>query len=196
MGLDPGGDSLVVASPPGIDIEWLSESEGVYGMDDFSAPPSPTGVLFRRPLPLPDFEKACYYAPFQKHAIDPTLDLWPEAYNQCHPLPLTDLRQAKQGGIFLLLKLVSGEYLAVLPLVTPRSMAWLRGDGSSLLLEAGHWGTDGWQGELPLLAWARSANPYEACEKAWRRALSHPLLKNRARMRAEKQYPEQRTVCT
>ncbi len=172
-----------------IDLTGASAAQGVF-VADVTAAPSPDGLLFSKALRLPKFRKACYYAPFQKYAIDPTLDLWPEGYNQCHPLPVDDLRNAKRGGMFLIIELANGEYLSLLPVVTHASMAWLRGDGDGLLLEAGHWGTDGWTGDLPLLGWARDRNLYRACETVWRTVLKHSEVKNLARMRSEKTYPE------
>ncbi len=139
---------------------------------------------------LPPFRRACYYAPFQKHAIDPSLDLWPEGYNQCHPLPVKTFAGAKRGGIFALLELEGGGFLSLLPVVTARSMAWLRGDAEGLLLEAGHWGTAGWDGDMALLGWARHENPYAACEAVWRTVLGHPLCAGLAHRRSEKTYPE------
>jgi len=174
---------------PVIDFAHLPAGSGVF-VSEVTAAPSADGLLFSRRLLLPKFCKACYYAPFQKYAIDPTLDLWPEGYNQCHPLPLDDLKEAKRGGLFLIIELEDGEYLALLPVVTASSMAWFRGDADGLLLEAGHWGTDGWTGDLPLLGWAHDANLYYACERVWRSVLEHPEVKNLARMRSEKTYPE------
>lgn len=148
--------------------------------------PSPAlGVRVR----LPRIVRACYFAPFQKYAINSTLDLWPEGYNQCHPLPVTDLRQLKRGGMFLLAELAEGGYLALLPLAHDRLMAWLRGDAEGLLLEADHFGTEAMTEELPLLAWARDPNPYRACRRAWEEAAAHPRLRESTVLRSSKELP-------
>jgi hypothetical protein len=148
------------------------------------------GVLHRSRVETPAFTKACYFAPFQKYAINPSVDAWPEGYNQCHPLPVTSFRDVKRGGIFALLALAEGGYLALLPLVTGRLMSWFLGDAEGLLLESGHWGTAGYEGDAPVLAWARDDNPYRACEQAWRVAAADPLVGESLRLRHTKTYPE------
>lgn len=173
-----------------IDLTGEIDRTGVWVEEKVRVPPVRDGVLVRRRVVLPPFRRACYYAPFQKHAIDPSLELWPEGYNQCHPLPVGSFAGAKRGGIFALLELEAGGYLSLLPVVTARSMAWLRGDADGLLLEAGHWGTAGWDGEMALLGWARHENPYAACEAVWRAALTHRLCAGLAHLRSEKRYPE------
>ena len=45
-------------------------------------------------------------------------------------------------------------------------------------------------GDLPLLAWARSADPYDACRNVWEAALRHPLVRQSTRLRETKRYPE------
>jgi len=173
-----------------ISIDERSARGHVHVAKDLRCGPATDGIFLQRRLRLPAFTHACYYAPFQKYAIDPALDLWPEAYNQCHPLPVDDLGRAKRGGLFLILQLADGSYLSLLPVVTARSMSWLRGDGQDLLVETGHWGTDGWSGDVPVLAWASDRNLYRACEKVWRQALAHPQVDGLAAMRSEKKYPE------
>ncbi len=172
-----------------LNLSNLSGASGTLQSPDFEALPF-DGVFFTGRVLLPSFDQACYYAPFQKYAINPSFDLWPDGCNQCHPLPLNNLRDVKRGGMFLILKLSDGGYLTVLPIVTSRTMAWLRGDADGLLLDAGHWGTEPWTGSLPLLAWAHSANPYTACETVWKEAISHPAVNFSTRMRSEKVYPE------
>jgi Raffinose synthase or seed imbibition protein Sip1 len=173
-----------------VEVNEAAQRGTLYAIEGLSSPPSEQGVFIQRKVLLPPYTKACYYAPFQKYAIDPTLDLWPEGYNQCHPLPLEDLSQAKRGGFFVILQLTDGTYLSLLPVVTTKSMSWLRGDGESLLVETGHWGTEGWDGDVPVLAWACDENLYRACEKVWRHTLEHPLVRGLATMRSEKEYPE------
>lgn len=158
--------------------------------------PDVNGLLYSRGLHLPRWTRCCYYAPFQRHAINPALDLWPEGYNQCHPLPLrsdSELGQAKRGGMFVLFELVDGSFLALMPLVGARSVAWLRGDsGSSLRIDASHFGSaeTAFAGELPLLAVGRAVTPYEAGAEAWRLALAHPTMRGLGGLRSGKSYPE------
>lgn len=158
-----------------------------------AAIPDDGGVFYSTPLALPRWRRCCYYAPFQRHAINPALDLWPEGYNQCHPLPLrstAELHNAKHGGMFALFQLEDGDYLALLPLVGMHSVASLRGDGQSLRLEAAHFAGTPFEGELPLLACARAASPCAASARVWELALAHPTLRGTGRLRRDKTYPE------
>lgn len=149
------------------------------------------GNVYSAPVRLPSWTKCVYYAPFQRHAINPSLDLWPEGYNQCHPLPVDSLATVKRGGIFVVLKLSAGDYMAVLPLVGHQSCAWLRGDGRDLRLDAGTFGTSAtYNEELPLVAVVRDDNLYRACARAWENALGHPSMKGVGRLRHAKTYPE------
>lgn len=146
-------------------------------------------VTFR--LQLPPMIEACYTAPIQKYAIDPSLDLWPEAYNQCQPLVVKRLANLKRGGQFVMGKLADGRFLALLPLATRQWMAWLRGDAEGLLLEVDHWGTDGIQiGLAPLLAWAVADHPYEAVNLVWEEAARIPSIAVHLGLRREKKFPE------
>lgn len=120
-------------------------------------------------LELPEFTDALYYAPFQKHAINPDLDLWPEAYNQCHPLPVSpsDIHDLKRGGMFLLLRLTSGSFVAILPIVSTEVMTWLQGTDSGLALAASHFGHMELNVTAPLLAVAENTCPYAAVRDVW-----------------------------
>lgn len=149
------------------------------------------GLLWSAPVVVPAWTRCVYYAPFQRHAINPDLDLWPEGYNQCHPLPVRDLRDLKRGGLFTVFELEDGRHLALLPLVGFNSVAWLRGDAAGLRLEAGTFGADPeFYGELPLLAGVCDADLYRACARVWELALAHPALAGVGRLRHQKTYPE------
>lgn len=147
--------------------------------------------LYECRLELPGLRRACYFAPFQKHAINPSLDLWPEGYNQCQPLVLSELRNLKRGGMFLIAELQDGSHLALLPLVTNTFMCWLRADSDSLLLEGDHWGTDGINAtQMPLLAWAVADHVYPCTELVWQVAAHLPELKGHLRLRETKKFPD------
>jgi hypothetical protein len=167
----------------------LSDPAGLWSLPAFFAAPDDEGVLFSTALALPAFTRACYFAPFQKHAINPALDLWPEAYNQCHPLAVRSIAELNRKGFFLLLQTAEGDYLALLPLTGPRSMSWFHPRKGELYLECGHYGTEAWAGDLPLLSWARGTTPYEACRQAWQAAADHPALSTMLTMRGRKTFP-------
>ncbi|SDT88483.1 Raffinose synthase or seed imbibition protein Sip1 [Verrucomicrobium sp. GAS474] len=176
---------------PEIDLSTIAPSaEGLVESPVRIVPGLHAEPPVRLRLRLPAMAKACYFAPFQRHAIAPDLDLWPEGYNQCHPLPVPELKNLKRGGMFLLVELAGGGYLAVLPLVSDLLMAWLRGDAEGLLLEGDHFGLAGLEETLPLLAWARDADPYRACRRVWEQAAEHPRIAGSLGLRAGKTLPE------
>lgn len=152
-------------------------------------PPDGRGELPHFRLLLPPFTKAVYYAPFQKYAINPSLDLWPEGYNQCHALPVApeELSGVKRGGMFALFELTPQKYLALLPLVTDEVMAWLEGSGSGLSLTVNHFGNEALSTTQPLLAVAESSTPYGCVAAVWRLARQ---AVDSFRLREEKTYPE------
>ncbi|AHF91725.1 raffinose synthase [Opitutaceae bacterium TAV5] len=175
----------------------VAGDEIVFIISLHNAVPRADGLLAAAPVILPAWSTCCYYAPFQRHAINPDLDLWPEGYNQCHPLPLRsadELHHAKRGGMFALFELAEGDYLALLPLAGMRSVAWLQGDvdAAALCIEASHYGAPDatFTGELPLLACARASSPYAACARVWEIALAHPAMRGVGRLRRDKHYPE------
>lgn len=171
-------------------MEWfsLAEGEGLITADieaERSGEP-----FFSLRLELPPMRRGCYYAPFQKYAIDPSLDLWPEGYNQCHPLAVEAPRNLKRGGMFFLIELTRGGYLALLPVVTPRLMCWLRADADGLLVEGDHWGTDGIRERaVPVLAWARGSDPYDCVARVWARAADDPEIAQNLVLRRHKKLP-------
>lgn len=187
--------SPLTAPPPARITAWrptapdLHTASGRWSLPDFAALPDDQGVVLSVPLDLPAFARACYFAPFQKHAINPALNLWPEAYNQCHPLAVRSIAELNRKGFFLLLQTAEGDYLALLPLTGPRSMSWFHPREGELYLESGHYGTEAWAGDLPLLSWARGTTPYEACRQAWQSAADHPALSTMLTMRGRKTFP-------
>lgn len=146
-------------------------------------------AVFRPELPL--IKEVCYFAPFQKHAINPGLDPWPEGYNQGQPLVVGSLANLKRGGMFAMTRLDDGRFLALLPLVTLDFMAWMRGDAKGLLVEVDHWGTEGlMMPAAPLLAWAVAEHPYDAVDRVWSEAASVPEVAPQLGLRRGKTYPE------
>jgi len=148
---------------------------GVIARDGLSLPAGADAAL-RLPVILPEWHQAVYHAPFQRHSINPALDLWPEGLNQCQPLPVDSLHEVKRGGLFLLLRLGAGRFLALLPLTGRDAMASFRGNGTGLVLEVSHFGSEPLIADLPLLAYASSKNPYAACRLVWETALAHPAM--------------------
>lgn len=166
-----------------------TEPEGVEWSRDLRATPDERGVLARFALELPPFERACYWASFQKYDPMPEHQgAYPDGTNRVQALRVADFADLTEGGIFALLQLQSGEFLALLPLCGPQSAAWLGSGADGLQLSLGTFGTAPFEGDAPLLAWARDADPYEACRRVWARALQELGFPTRAR--EEKAYPE------
>ncbi len=183
--------TVLVDTPLDLGARLGGTGEAVVVAPAATYPANAGGLLWSAPVVVPAWIRCVYYAPFQRHAIQPALDLWPEGYNQCHPLPVRDLSDVKRGGLFVVLELESGGYLALLPLVGHRTAAWLRGDGDGLRLDAGTFGEDPvFRGEIPLLACARDTDLYRACARVWAAALAHPSLAGVGRLRHDKTFPE------
>jgi hypothetical protein len=157
----------------------------------FEGAPDADGILKQYVIRLPHFEVATHYAAFQRHNLPrKPASVWPDGTNRVQPLPVRDFQNLRAGGMFLLLKLEATGYLAVLPVTGARTIAWFSSSGPELLLNLGTLGTGAVHGDLPLVAWARSASPYDAARQAWETAIHHPLVGNTTRMRAEKSYPK------
>lgn len=142
-------------------------------------------------LATPRFDRACYWAAYQKY--DPLAmpaGNWPECANRIQPLAVTSFQNLTPHGMFALLRCEDGRFLALLPVVGPRSIAWFQSQGDQLAVTIGNLGTGPLDGDLPVLAWAWGGDPYAACRAVWGAALSHPAVSWSTRWRADKPYPE------
>lgn len=174
-----------------LSLEELGLGAGVESLSGYEGTPDDTGVLERYELSVPAFERACYYANFQRY--DPAYPggpKWPNGANRCQPLRVTDFSDLRYGGSFLLLDLADGGALALLPLSGATTLTWLSGEGNQLVLNLGTLGTAPAAGDLPLYAWSRAADVYTACRRVWEAAIGDPLIGASTRMRAEKRYPD------
>jgi hypothetical protein len=165
-------------------------SAGTWVIDALTATPDAEGRLFERPLHFP-CRRAIYWAPCQRVAINqkPDARIWPQGFNQAQGQVVADFTSIIEGGLFLVAELPSGEFLAVLPIAGPETVAWFCQVEGQLTLRAGTLGTAEFTGPLPLLAWACDTDFFAACERVWRLALDLPLLRQSARLRIAKQYP-------
>lgn len=172
-------------------INTAPESADVLVLPGPTHTPDAEGVMHSVVLDLPAWTSATYWAAFQKYdAVDYPVYNWPDGCNRIQALRIDDFADLKEGGMFLLVRLEDGDYLCLLPLCGEATVSWFCSEGDGLLLCTGNLGTDAVEGDLPALAWARSADPYTACHEAWRVGLRHPLVGNPARMRTQKTYPE------
>jgi len=153
---------------------------GVKVLENYSGKPNRVGVMETYTIDVPEFEQAVYYVS----------GWWPAGGNRVSPDILHDFSEIEEGGMFLLVKLVDGHYLAVLPTASRLAYTWFDSSAGNLVLKMGTHGTAAVTGDIPLYAWARAANPYEACNVAWRSAVDCNLIKGAVLMRHRKTYPE------
>lgn len=148
------------------------------------------GVLGTYEVITPAFSRAVFYA----HATKARA--WPNMRNQGYPYIITDdsksMADLHDGVVFFILELKEGGYLAVTAMPGPKTEAWLHSDARGrLLLSFGTFGTDGVKScDVPLFAWAKSDDIYEACNRAINSAITGKPILGWAHPRHEKEYPE------
>jgi len=148
------------------------------------------GVLATYEVITPAFSKAVFYA----HATK--AKAWPNMRNQGYPYIITNdkksIAELRDGVVFFILELEKGGYLAVTAMPGPETESWLHTDKKGrLLLSFGTFGTDGMKNcDVPLFAWAKSDDIYEACNEAILAAISSKPILGWAHLRHEKEYPE------
>lgn len=170
-----------------------AEAKGAKVVNGFKGTPA-DGVLATFPLTLPAYTAGCL---FTDYATFP----WPGADNRALPwvfgAELAELyrrpfpRPPQRQNLFTVFALADGAYLALVPLTGPKTMGWLETlpDGR-LVARIGTLGTDPIECDAPVIAWARSADVYRACNDAWLAAVAAAPVKGRVQMRAAKTYPE------
>ena len=165
---------------------------GAKVLTDFSGKPdgSRWGVLGTYELLLPQFATGLFFS----HA-NPEGRGWPNMMNRAFPWAFRNEKQSiaglNDGGIFFILPLEGGTYMAVTAMAGPKTQSWFHTDDSGrILLSFGTFGTAEVRCDAPLLAWARSDDVYEACHEALRAAIGSKPLRGRAHFRHEKAYPE------
>jgi len=148
------------------------------------------GVLATYEVATPAYSRGLFYA----HATKARA--WPNMRNQGYPYILANdpksMANLRDGVVFFILKLKEGGYLAVTAMPGPKSESWLHSDAKGrLLLSFGTFGTAGVKScDVPLFAWARSDDVYEACGKAIGSAITAKPIAGWTHPRHEKGYPE------
>lgn len=80
--------------------------------------------------------------------------------------------------MFALFHLKDGRFMAVLPVATPDSLAWLKLNGNGkFLVEYGTLGTSTVKPQPVLAVTVVDKDIYRACSAAWSKALSLPFIK-------------------
>jgi hypothetical protein len=158
---------------------------GVTILERYTGRPDERGVLERIPLELPPFSAGSYWS--LPHG---SLTWFSTASNVTHLVFGQHLEELPEGGLFLLLALAAGDHLAVLPLTGRVSAAWLAVGGGRPMIHLGTLGHAPVSGDLPLVSWARAANPYVAARQAWEQAVTAGPIKGSVKLRGEKSLPE------
>jgi sugar phosphate isomerase/epimerase len=170
-------------------------------LHEFAATPR-DGILKSYRIQMPPYDSVCYFA-----ADESGVRGWPKLPGNANRILPWIIRQKAAGlfrpdyvqnpavrrptrqGVFALFQLESGEFLALLPLAGAETMSWLEWDeDGNLLVRLGTFGTAPVQTDAPLLAWARSADPYAASREVWAEALACPQIEGRTAWRREKYY--------
>lgn len=190
--LESNGDQMKII-PNVIDFNHVVKS-GVLGLEKQRLVPDADGVLAEIALKFPEYKTGMYYRPFSYMLASGNRmeALW---FND-----ISELRNYKQKipreddnlklGSFMLLQKKNGNYLALLPIVSKFAGNTFDIGASDLLLRLATYGTDTVNSKLPLLAYAESANPYEATQKVWALAKNAEGVKGSINWRSDKEYPE------
>ena len=199
--------SLVVCAGQALALDWKAQPDpqvsGKVDMDQLSGTGcrilagfsgrtdgGKWGVLATYEVATPAYSRGVFYA----HATK--AKAWPNMRNQGYPYLMTSdpkrMADLRDGVIFFILKLQRGGFLAVTAMPGPKTQSWLHSDTEGrLLLSFGTFGTDGVTDcDVPLFAWARSDDVYEACHRAIDSAISSKPILGWTRLRREKEYPE------
>ena len=177
---------LTALAAHGNSLDIKNVEEGVKILKNHSATPDSKGVMDTFTLKVPEFSRGVYYKS----------EWWPYGANRVAghhittPEQLLKIKKGPEGGIFLLLELKEGGYLAVLPLSGDKAYSWFAPDGTNFILKFGTHGNVAIEGDFPLVAWARGTNPYEACSKVWKSATVTPQIQGHMKLRENKPYPE------
>ncbi|MBI3974281.1 MAG: hypothetical protein HY332_23630 [Chloroflexi bacterium] len=165
-------------------IDLKDTPSGVTILERYTGRPDEQGVLERYELGLPPFKAGSYWR------TEPTSRAWFDGSNRIHHWAFNDVQGLPDGGLFLLLALEDGDYLAVLPLTGRVSAAWLGAEGEQLVLYLGTLGHAPVSGDLPVLAWSRAANTYVAARQAWEAAIATEPIRGSVKLRGEKSLPD------
>lgn len=177
-----------------------SGRSGVKILENYSGRPNEFGILKRYELVLPEFSRGCYFSGDRHPEV-----AWPDGANRIQPWLFDSLPELcsedyvrrpsnyprVREGMFLLLELKTGEYLAIVPICGPSTMAWLYAspDGR-MVLNFGTLGTKALSCDAPLFSWYYSYDVYTASRLAWALAITCEPVAGSTNFRSNKKYPE------
>jgi len=181
-----------------VDLNSLAAS-GVRILHNYSGTPDAFGILQRYQLLLPDFTRGSYFSGDAHSEV-----AWPDGANRIQPWLFDSVAELcsdnyyrrpsnhprVRQGMFLLLELKDGRFLALLPICGPKTMTWLYASPKpAIVLNFGTLGTATVACDAPLFAWAYADDVYTAARKAWQLALTCKLLERSTDFRKNKLYP-------
>ncbi|MHC4464613.1 MAG: Sip1-related alpha-galactosidase, partial [Planctomycetota bacterium] len=172
---------------------------GVKILEDYSGRPNKFGILKRYELVIPEFSRGCYFSGDHHPEV-----IWPDGANRIQPWLFDSLKELcsedyvrrpsnytrVREGMFLLLELKTGKYLAIVPICGPSTMTWLYAakDGR-MVLNFGTLGTKAVSCDAPLFSWCYSDDVYTASRRAWALAITCKPVAGSTNFRANKRYP-------
>ncbi len=195
---------LLVACSRGLQdsIYDFSQSSGLVMLENFTAQPDSLGIIKEEILPFPEFTQGIYFAsdgsgPGYLAGNRNHMWLFDQHYSVINELnfgenpPYYLLKYpAGKEGSFTILKLEDGDYLCLLPLVGEKSISWIKYEkGKSPMLQVSTLGTEAIETDVPLLAWGKSDNLYEANYLVWKKVLESDLKALNTTWRTDKHYP-------
>lgn len=157
----------------------LDSKSGKEVLSNYSGQPNKRGIMETYKLVMPDFKQGVYYQG----------EWWPAGGTRVYPHIISS-PTGDEGGIFLLLKLDDGSYLAVLPLNGDHAYSWFHPTGDEFQLRMGTHGHASISGDVLLVTWSRADKPYQACYQAWNIAAEIEQIEGHMKLRSRKDYPE------
>jgi len=180
--------------PKQLDLQKITSSEGTMELSKQELIPDTNGILFETKVILPDFIEGVYYRPYSAYVasgnrMEPVFfKLEKELFDYEPQLPREDNNM--MFGSFIMLKNAKNEFIAILPLVSTSVGNTFSVTRNGVYLTSATYGTAKVQESIPLIAYAKSKNPYLAVKQVWQQAMSQPQIKGRIQLREDKIYPE------
>lgn len=168
--------------------------------------PDSTGVLISTEIEMPPFINGGFFSsdgmPVRGFLPGNRNHFWLidssyHVYNKPHYVSVMDevpffLLQdpVSTEGNFSVFLLSNDQYLVLLPLPGINSVSWIDYGSETPVVLSASLGTDTVHAEIPVLAWHKSTNLYDACYQVWKLAVQSGIPGISASLRDQKHYPE------
>ena len=167
-------------------------TSGITILDHFSDTLDAAGEFDSYELVIGKFTRGCFFSDYYGQ----TKGNWSAGGNQFAPHILkSDFENILDDkwvhrGVFLVLEMPGGDYLAILPVSGTKTISWIEAaDKNAMKLHFGTLGNQPVSGEVPLIAWSKSDDVYTACRKVWELAIHSKPVVGRTDWRYKKTYP-------